>query len=186
MNDIKLPVEAVEFWRERVFRTIATGGMLHQIILDDNYDLWCKIQSDTGGVLLKIYQPGMRVLDAGCGYGAMISCFQEAATFLKQEVMDYLPPSNYLGVDISPDLIELARYRYSAYGFIVADLRNLEARQFNLAITRAVAGMIETNRGRKCWEEMRVSIAKVADRLLVIDYPDLPSWEITWHVEDLR
>ena len=154
-------MEAVEFWRRRIFESIATGKMLHQIIYDDSYDLWKYIQGETGGDLKRLILPGSRVLDAGCGYGALLCCFQEA----KLKV-------DYTGVDISPDLLELARYRYPDRQFVLADLRSLpfKSRSFNWAVLRSIKDMIVDNVGESDWQLMDREIRRVARSVLYLEY----------------
>ena len=61
--------------------------------------------------LTKIYrylvQPGLRVLEIGCGTGDLLAALQ---------------PSDGLGVDFSPRMIETARQRYPNLRFVQADL----------------------------------------------------------------
>ena len=53
---------------------------------------------------------GHSVLDAGCGMGDLLP-------YLLAKTIDF----SYLGVDITPELIEIARKRYDGFGFAVAD-----------------------------------------------------------------
>lgn len=162
MSD-KVPVESIAFWRERIFKSIATGKMLHQIILDDSYDLWQYIQSETSGHLKRhIGRNGLKVLDAGCGYGALLCCFQMANI----EV-------DYVGVDISPDLLELARYRYPGREFLLCDIRKLPYpdKHFDWGITRSVAGMISDQVGPGDWDEMYAEISRVSKNTMSLEYP---------------
>lgn len=160
-----LPVDTTAFWRRRIFESIATGKMLHQIILDDNYLLWQRIQAESSVILKKYIKEGARVLDAGCGYGALVDAFDEARLVV-----------NYVGLDISPDLIELARYRYPRTNctFLVGDIHDLpfESEYFDWVVTRSVRGMIRENIGEDSWNKMEAEINRVGKRILRIEYPN--------------
>ncbi len=82
---------------------------LHPILaIPTAYQLWWNV---VGGpacakVLVNEYvQPrvGARILEIGCGPGTIVS---------------YLPPSDYLGFDLSPKYIELAKRRYPKARFV--------------------------------------------------------------------
>lgn len=158
------PVESPEFWKMRVRSAFARGGMLHQAILDDSYDLWAYSQGETAGIIRNHLTAGVSVLDAGCGYGALLDCLEE----VKLEV-------RYTGVDISPDLIDLARERYPGRAFQVADLRKLPFSDgaFDWAVCRSVQGMIRLNVGQEAWDQMEAELRRVARRLLLIGYPEV-------------
>lgn len=57
---------------------------------------------------------GASILDAGCGNGRLIE------SFLDKKI-------DYLGVDNSRELIELAKINYPGYNFLVCDILNLES-----------------------------------------------------------
>ena len=65
------------------------------------------IASDSRSVYVRDYlkiQPNERVLDLGCGPG---------------DILSYLPPCEYLGVDIDPGYIEAAQQRFGSRGTFV-------------------------------------------------------------------
>jgi SAM-dependent methyltransferase len=173
----KNPVDKVEFWRDRIYRTFATGGMLHQCVLDDSYDLWQWIQDEYAGLMLSYVKPGDRVLDAGCGYGALLCCFQQA------KLIDRI---NYLGIDFSPDLIELARYRYPGRDFAVMDLSwlPLPSNTFDWCILRSVDGMIRNSVSEEAWQPMHAECRRVAKRLFLGGYPTKVGEPVPFEVEE--
>lgn len=188
VSDAPKPVESPDFWRERIYRQYATGGMLHQCIYENSYDVWNYLQGETAGhlrrVLREMNHPSTpRVLDAGCGYGAMLCCFQESGI-----------PVDYVGVDISPDLIRLAELRYCRGDparwtgeFLVADLKKLPFmdKQFDLCVARSVEGMIQENIGKEAWKAMRGEMHRVAEKVVLINYPVKVGDEITAEVDKL-
>lgn len=167
VKDNPLPVSAESFWKQRIYQTIAQGGMLHQIIYNNSYDVWYYLQEKTGGKLGKIVRENSKVLDAGCGYGALIDSFD----LIHQKI-------DYTGVDISPDLIELAKYRYPGEGrsggrFYVGDLKSLEFsdKEFDWGICRGVEGMIIENIGPEEWQKILSEIKRVSKKVILLSYP---------------
>jgi SAM-dependent methyltransferase len=156
------PVTERSFWRRRIYEFTATGKMLHQIIWDDSYDVWNYMQGETAGLLRRHVPPRSRLLDAGCGYGALCDCLEMAKLTV-----------DYVGADLSPDLLEMARYRYPGRAFVEADLRALpyEPGRFDWAVARSLADMLEENVGGEEWEAVRRELSRVARRVMVIEYP---------------
>lgn len=180
----KKPVDTTSFWRERILKTIATGGMLHQIILDDSYDLWNYIQGEYAGLLRRHIKRGQSVLDAGCGYGALCCCFD----MIKLDV-------DYHGVDFSPDLIELANYRYgpewkgkrpSKRQFLCADARQLsfEDKSFDWCVARSFHWMIRTNCGDEAWIPIHKELRRVSKNLFLGDYPEHSNDPVLFEIEE--
>lgn len=64
-------------------------------------------------------EPAGRVLDVGCGAG---------------DLLEALDGWDYIGVDASPDMIELARQRYPRTRFVQADLRDLPDEQVDAIV----------------------------------------------------
>lgn len=162
--DTRLPVNTVSFWRRRVFEAFATGKMLHQCIWDEQYELWQYAQGETAGILNRVIPPGATVLDAGCGYGALCCCFQEARLAV-----------DYTGIDVSPDLIELARYRYPDRTFLCHDLTQptrFRAKHFDWAVVRSVREMLQKNVGDPVWQAVWGEVVRVSKRQLIIGYPE--------------
>jgi SAM-dependent methyltransferase len=55
--------------------------------------------------------PALRILDIGCGYGAMA---------------EHVPPRNYLGVDLVPQLVAAARGRNPDHSFVCAEIDQVD------------------------------------------------------------
>jgi SAM-dependent methyltransferase len=58
--------------------------------------------------------PGSSVLDVGCGFGDLLG-------YMRWKNVE---PASYLGVDINPNLIAIARERYPSGRFLVADIED--------------------------------------------------------------
>jgi SAM-dependent methyltransferase len=160
--DEKKPVMTAEFWRNRILKAISTGKELHTTVYETDPSTWRKIGYKTYKLLDKHLRAGDRFLDAGCGYGAVY------------DFMDRWTNIKYTGVDISPDLIEMAKTRYPSGNFLVADLRQLpfEDQSFDLAFCRSVRGMIIDNLGEETWHQMETELLRVAKQLLTAEYGD--------------
>lgn len=167
VKDNPLAVEDPAFWKWRIEHAVKEQKMFHQIILDDSYELWGNIQTMTAHELVKHVRTGQKVLDAGCGTGGLWDCFLQA----KQINPHY--KVEYVGVDISPDLIRLAKERYPNVQFEVGDLKKLPNgdKTFHWAVCRAVEGMILENVGKDAWEQMKAELLRVAKKVLLISYP---------------
>ena len=185
----KNPVDKLWFWRARVYKTLALGKMLHQVILDDSLELWQYTQSMWSTILLNTIPRGSRVLDAGCGYGALWSAFEEALPPGGDEEDRLCHHVEYVGVDFSPDLIELANIRYPQTPqrrFLVADLADLwmfPDKHFDWVVARSVASMVESNVGVGPWLNMAREVTRVGRNLLVGDYPSKPRGHIPYGVQ---
>ena len=172
------PVQDVDFWEDRIYRQVAQKGMLHHIIYDESYEVWRHVQSDTARLLRYYVKRGQSLLDAGCGYGALLDCLQEAHL-----CPPYSNPVRYLGADLSPHLIRLARLRYPSSNppekrprgeFVVADLRRLDFLRdgsFDWSVCRSIKQMLVGNLGQAAWDEVLAELRRVARRVLLIEYP---------------
>lgn len=148
--------ESPEFWAERIESVRGTGQPLHKIVMDCNEGDWVRIQRYAHDVVKRYMKSGDRVLDAGCGYGALL----EAAPF-----------ADYVGVDSCPAMIELASRRNPRHRFIEADLRSLPFadNSFDLVVCRSLEGTVKTRVSNRAWAEMRREMLRVGKRLLLID-----------------
>lgn len=155
----RLPIDKPEFWKQRLLAT--TPETIHTCIYDVDISVWENIQTTHLPIIRRILQGyrNPRILDCGCGYGALL---------------DILPREGftYLGVDLSPDLISLAKRRHPDKRFYWADLRclSLPYRSFDIAIARSVEGMVKDNLGVAEWRAMEKEILRVADRLILLNY----------------
>ena len=156
-----LPVTTEEFWKGRILDTIARGRDLHTIIYDTDYETWRNIQNETTGVMSRLLNKGMLVLDAGCGYGAMFEC---------------MPPGvKYTGIDLSNDLLGIGRIRYPEARFYAMDMTRIPfaTKYFDVAVCRSIAGMLKENEQEDTWDEIKTELQRVAKKLVTIEYGDV-------------
>jgi len=160
---VKKPVCDPKFWGRRILSSRESGREMHTAIYDIDPETWSEIQRQTRNALLVHVKPGDRVLDAGCGYGALADCLQSSA--------------EYVGVDSSPDMIDLARLTHPDRSFMVADLTDLATIKdgyFNWAVLRSVRDMIQDNAGEDVWDRIDKEVRRVARRVMIIEYESLP------------
>ena len=176
--NVRKPVEDPTFWKDRIYDAVANRKELHEIIYQEHKLIWWRLQSETAEILHEHISAGSVVLDAGCGYGALADCLQDARL---------LERIRYVGVDISPDLIDLAQRRYPSCSFSQGDLRHLEFpdKAFDWVICRAVERMIRDNIGDVAWEVMHTELRRVGKRILFLDYPTDFETPVPWHAEDV-
>lgn len=158
-----LPVTTKEFWHSRLFKALATGKELHTIIYDTDYANWTEIQSITASILSKHVKPTDKLLDAGCGYGSIYDVMRGNLRLNTVE---------YTGVDLSPDLIEIAKIRNPEGNFIEGDLLDLDYKTnyFDVTVLRSIKGMLQLYNKDEEWTEIEKSVSRVSKMLIIIEY----------------
>lgn len=148
-----LPVDTPEFWKQRIADSRKYGDIHHSVYIS-NSTLWKSIE-ETHKKILEPYKDKF-VLDAGCGYG-------RCAPWFKQ----------YTGVDLSPDLLEVARKDHPLKAFYELDLKDLNKfsdKFFDVAFCISIKGMIIGNLGPKAWEPVEKELLRVAQEVLILEY----------------
>lgn len=149
-------IDDIEFWKERIDDAKKNNKIYYSVFLA-NETIWKKLNDDHRKILEKEIKKGDRVLDAGCGYGRN---------------SEMIKSKKYIGVDFSPDFIELAKELYPDREFLVADIKDLpfEDKEFDVSICVSVKGMIIGNLGNKEWDKMQKELKRVSNRLLILEY----------------
>lgn len=154
------------YWKERIDQSLGYGkGQLHHSIFRCNVDRWKLIEDKHRVILSKHVKDKETILDAGCGYGRLLTL---------------LPPTwngVYLGVDISPDFISMAKkeYRFDPRlpAFLYHDLTIPTAapdQSFDWGILISIRPMIRRNVGEKVWFRIETELKRVCKRLLFLEY----------------
>lgn len=143
--------DKTEFWQQR----IKEAQKKHHIVYYTTDDDWSLIQEKHREIIRKEGQG--KILDAGCGYGRL-------AEFITSE--------QYVGVDFSPDLIELAKKEYPQHVFVVADIAKLpfQDKEFDVCFCASIRHMVISNSGKRVWNRMQKEMQRVAKKVIVLEY----------------
>lgn len=169
----KLPISDPEFWRDRLEKASSIGE-IHKAVHHIDITEWKELLEVHRDVLSNMFNPyeKTRVLDVGCGIGTLLEILPENI--------------DYVGIDISPDFIEIAKKSYPGYTFIQGDARYMpfQDRRFDVAIARSVDGMIKTHLGFPEWRRMEREILRVSNRLILLGYTHPTMYRVTDAVPD--
>lgn len=147
------PVDKIGFWKHR----IDTAQLEHYSVYLANPSLWKKINDIHERIIKKYIKEDDKVLDAGCAYGRSSVLF-----------------NNYVGIDFSPDFIELAKKKYPNKKFLVGNLKELpfKDKEFDWAFCISMKNMIVGNLGKEQWDIMEKELKRVAKHILLLEYGD--------------
>lgn len=177
MSDKGLPVTDPKFWHTRLIDALSKGKELHTVIYNIDYKQWQEIQARLRVIVGMYLSAKDSILDVGCGYGALYDTLEDRRI-------------NYLGIDIAPDLIDIAHVRHPEYKdkFQVLDICNNQFRdeQFDLAICVSVRKMILDNMGEEYWNKMLKEMKRVAKRVLVIEYEGKVTYRLITNKTELE
>ncbi len=157
-ND-KVDVYNLEYWRQRIIT--APDNSLYHSVYRCPISWWRRITYRHRCILERTVKHYDRVLDAGCGYGRLI------------DLMPKHWSGDYLGVDLSPDFINLARKSYPKHSFIVGNLSKLdmlENHQMDIGILISVRPLIKGNLGDDEWQRVEAELKRVCKKLLYLEY----------------
>lgn len=154
MNELSNPT----FWAQRLKE--APENQLHWSVYKCRPYEWMAIGESHRKILESTIGPNDYILDVGCGYGHLLNLMPARWT------------GDYLGIDISPDLLEVARRHWPTRTFKQGDFYRLipEPRRFDWAILIGIQGMFTRDAGEADWEDFKDSLRKVANRLLILNY----------------
>lgn len=141
-----------QFWKQR----IETARQEHFSVYVTTPESW-EIIAQIHKKIIQDLVGNDKVLDAGCGYG-------RASEWLK----------NYIGVDFSPDFIELAKQKYPDKTFIQGNLQSLpfKDKEFGWAFCISMKNMIRGNQSPEDWDLMEKELKRVAKKVLILEYTE--------------
>lgn len=78
----------------------------------------------------------------------------------------------YLGIDFSPELIDVARERNPGFIFIICNLLDLSIirKRFDWAVLTSIRPMIIRELGNETWDKMEQQIRRIANKILYLEY----------------
>lgn len=125
------------------------------------YQLWWNVVGGPAlaNVLVSEYvrpKAGARILEIGCGPGTIVG---------------YLPPSDYLGFDLSPKYIELARKRFPTAHFVcerVSQFTLAREQSFDVVLAFGIVHHLEDAEARQLFQIAHDAL-KPAGKLVTVD-----------------
>lgn len=158
MNKPPEPILDPSYWQSRL--TVQGRDERHRAIFITPKENWDAIAEAHRKILAQHVHPEHSVLDAGCAWGRLL---------------DLMPADwrgFYLGVDLSPDFVELAKREHPERPFAVGDLRHLDLPDdtFDWAVLISIRPMVRRNLSDDAWDEMEKELKRVARNLLFLEY----------------
>lgn len=152
------PIFDPAYWRERLH----SAREQHHAIFRCSKDNWLRIEAKHREILKRYISVEESVFDVGCGWGRLL-------TLMPSEWK-----GNYLGVDISPDFIELAEKFHPNHDFGCFDLRILPTLitpiKYDWAVMISMRPMITRNAGEETWKQIEDQVRQRATKLLYLEY----------------
>lgn len=148
------------YWKKRL--KSVPDDSLHHAIFKCPTSVWEAIEVKHTKILNELVRPTHSILDIGCGYGRLLRMMRDSWA------------GGYLGIDLSPDFIEMARIDHPKRVFVVADLTKDMAQfsryEFDWAVMISIRPMIKRNLGDIVWAGIERDVRKIARRLLYLEY----------------
>ena len=164
------PIDDVGYWKARL-KAAQDRGMLHESIFRCPLQRWEQIEHRHCHILTNVLSPDTSILDVGCGYGRLLTMLPDWWQ------------GRYLGIDISPDFIAMAKENHPSRLFLCADAREPHLREtlfgeFDLAVLISIRPMVKRNLGEDAWNEMEMSVKMMAEKVLYLEYDpeDMGAW----------
>lgn len=145
------------FWSKRLR---AAGKLRHQAVYHCTKDAWEEIEAKHIQILHQHIKPGDSILDVGCAWGRLLNM---------------LPPDwkgTYLGFDLSPEFIRIAKEEHPDQRFVVAHLQDLSwlTEKFDWAVLVSIRPMIQRHLGSSTWNIMERNLREYCKKLLYLEY----------------
>jgi SAM-dependent methyltransferase len=165
------PIFETKFWQERLGQAVARGEV-HRAIFECHLSLWEQITNRHKYILSNRFfgRPKDSVLDLGCGWGRLLSLMPENWE------------GDYLGIDLSPEFLALARAAYKDRMFLQLDLRRYGTtgmeRIYDWAVLVSIRDMLLSDAGGEVWEKVEANLKKCCRRILILEYSETDQGEI--------
>jgi len=156
----RVKVDEISFWKKR----IDEAKIKQYSVYVCDTPSWKRIFYAHKKTIEEIIPKDAKVLDAGCGYGRMAQLFNK---------------DNYLGIDFSPDFIEIARKEQPEYKFDIQSLQDLPYKdnEFDWVLCVSIKQMIKSY-STLDWGIMEKELKRVGKKVLILEYPSYDQYEI--------
>jgi len=151
-----------DYWREKMADAVARGE-IHRAIYTGSIDEFSAEQQRQIAALRGKIGDNDSILDVGCGYGRLL---------------EFLPKTwkgDYLGIDISPDLIGVARRIHPEREFVCMSVIDWLyscsglTKKYDVAVCLWIKSMMLENKYRQIWGEIELLLPRVALSTLIVD-----------------
>ena len=159
------PILDPQFWQDRLHIAI-DREQVHHAIYDAPLELWHNVARKHTEILARHIQPTDSIFDAGCGWGRLLSMLPSTWT------------GNYIGMDLSPDFIRIARRAHDGKVFIIGKLHDSydivsaltvnRCAKFDWAVCVSIRQMVRDNTG--LWPVIEANLRSIAKRILILEY----------------
>ena len=155
-----------QYWSDRLARAVARE-QAHYAVFEGSKEKWEAGRLRQQALLRQHVNKYTSVLDVGCGWGRLLG------------IMPKEWEGPYVGVDICPEFIDLARRAWPAHYFMCRDIRHLHPleRTYDLAVCCSIKPMVVRNAGAEVWRQIEGNLRKVARGILLLGYDDLDDEE---------
>lgn len=164
-----------QYWSERLARAVARE-QAHYAVYEGPVERWNEGRRRQEQLLAQHVKKYTSVLDVGCGWGRILG------------IMPRDWRGDYYGIDICPELVEMARLAWPGQQFHVHDFRDpivpryggsstLNGVKFDLAVCCSIKPMVIRNAGLEEWDRIEANVRRVADKILLLGYDELDDEE---------
>jgi len=155
-------IDEKSFWADRLGAAQAISRdnekTIHYSVFKVSHDYWLKIEESHERVISEyIDVENDSVLDIGCAFG-------------RNYVKDM---KDYVGIDLSPDFINVAKNRFPDKTFINIKMQDYSPdKKFDWGILSSIKRMIVRENGDKDWQDKEEHLKKICKRILVLEYTE--------------
>lgn len=153
------PVSDPAYWLDRMHGAFASGER-HRLMFNGSIEQFSDIENRQKRAL-RVIKPGQSVIDVGCGYGRLLDLLR---------IQEW--KGQYVGYDVSPDLVSVARKWWPDYEFHVANLASDSPDppfRANWAVSIWVKTMLMGNGLGVEWDRIEEWMRRSADEVLIVD-----------------
>ena len=164
------------YWKRRV-ALYGSSGNHHHMVYKCTKDQWLAIEQKHKEVLNNLIPANTVLLDFGCAWGRLLDLLPER--FNADE------GSMYIGIDLSPDFIDMARRTYGqteqrrfyVCNMLEAILPQIEDQftppMFDIGVGVSIKQMIINYEGEAAWKKVQDNLKACCSNLLYLEYdPD--------------